>query len=66
MAEARTRHMHRANLFSHTDNFYGVSTALKLAVEMNADTKWPITIHIYGKEFDVSITDSGTWRVVES
>ena len=66
MAEARTRHMHRANLFSHTDNFYAATAALKLAVGMGAEAKWPATIHIYGKEYDVSITDSGTWRVVES
>ena len=66
MVEARTRHMHRASLFSHSDNFYGTTAALKLAVGMPADTKWPVVIHIYYKEYDVSITDSGTLRVVES
>ena len=66
MAEARTRHMHRANLFSHTDNFYDATTALKLAVAMGADAKWPATIRVYGKEYYVGITDSGTWRVVEA
>lgn len=63
MGEQITRHMHKAILLCKSDDFTHASAALAIAVH-GADL-FPITISVYGKQHTVTITDAGTWKVVE-
>ena len=59
--------MHRANLFSHTDDFTDALKALNVARALKRGdyNTNPVAVYVSDKCYTVSITDTGTWRVIE-